>query len=170
MFKEEWVCVFGPSGGPMADQYPLSAPLLDQEVVQKDVRGFPIMHNRFAQHSFLHQKHLNSSRPVPRTFFWCHLPRTHCSKITLDWDKICNILSLGRVFPRFSFPVKGFFGSFSRSDVRSKVRDVVCVRIVKPSEANNVCIENAEGYVLIAVYLFIYLFVCVLFAKLKKYW
>jgi len=26
-----------------------------------------------------------------------------------------------------------------------------------------------EGYVLIAVYLFIYLFVCVLFAKLKKY-
>jgi len=34
-------------------------------------------------------------------------------------------------------------------------------------------IENAEGYVLIAVFLFIYLliylFVCVLFAKLKKY-
>jgi len=26
------------------------------------------------------------------------------------------------------------------------------------------CIENAEGYVLIAVYLFIYLFVCVLLA------
>jgi len=30
-------------------------------------------------------------------------------------------------------------------------------------------IENADGYVLIAVYLFIYLFVCVLFAELKKY-
>jgi len=39
-------------------------------------------------------------------------------------------------------------------------------------------IENAEGYVLIAmylfiyllfIYLFIYLFVCVLFANLKKY-
>jgi len=30
-------------------------------------------------------------------------------------------------------------------------------------------IENAEGYVLIAVYLFIYLFVCVLFAKQKKF-
>jgi len=29
-------------------------------------------------------------------------------------------------------------------------------------------IENAEGYVLIAVYLFIYLFVCVLFAEQKK--
>jgi len=30
-------------------------------------------------------------------------------------------------------------------------------------------IENGEGYVLIAVYLFIYFFVCVLFAELKKY-
>jgi len=30
-------------------------------------------------------------------------------------------------------------------------------------------IENVERYVLIAVYLFIYLFVCVLFANLKKY-
>jgi len=30
-------------------------------------------------------------------------------------------------------------------------------------------IENAEGCVLIAVYLFIYLFVCVLLAELKKY-
>jgi len=38
-------------------------------------------------------------------------------------------------------PVKGyffpFFGSFSWSDVRSKVRDVVSVQIVKPSEANS---------------------------------
>jgi len=29
-----------------------------------------------------------------------------------------------------------FFGSFSWSDVRSKVTDVVCVQIVKPSEVN----------------------------------
>jgi len=29
-----------------------------------------------------------------------------------------------------------FLESFSDSDIRSKVRDVVCVQIVKPSEAN----------------------------------
>jgi len=43
------------------------------------------------------------------------------------------------LFLPFIFPVKGFFlvyGSFSWSDVRSKVRDVVWVQIVKPSEAN----------------------------------
>jgi len=37
------------------------------------------------------------------------------------------------------FPWKGFFyclGSFSWSDVRSKVRDVVCVQTVKPFEAH----------------------------------
>jgi len=37
------------------------------------------------------------------------------------------------------FPVEGFFlflRSFFWSDVRSKVMDVVCVQIVKPSEAN----------------------------------
>jgi len=34
------------------------------------------------------------------------------------------------------FPVKGLFGSFSWSDVRFWDRDVVCLQIVKPSEAN----------------------------------
>jgi len=40
---------------------------------------------------------------------------------------------------------------------------------VEPSASCYLRIENAEGYVLIAIYLFIYLFVCVLFAELKKY-
>jgi len=55
----------------------------------------------------------------------------------LSYEHSCLIFALDRLFP--FCPVKGFYlflGSCSWSDVRSKVREVVCVRIVNHSEAN----------------------------------
>jgi len=65
--------------------------------------------------------------------FWSHDIYCFCP----SWREILLCCSPEGFFP--FFPVKGFFlflGSFSWSDVRSKVRDVVCVQIVKPAEAN----------------------------------
>jgi len=81
---------------------------------------------------------------------FCHIHWMCCKPVTLfllhDIYWFCPsgkrdppLLLSWRFLP--FFPLwKSFFsflGSYSWSDVRSKVRDVVCVQIVKPSEANS---------------------------------
>jgi len=61
------------------------------------------------------------------------IPSGHMTPIDLgEGSSSFALLKVSSLF----FLWKFFFGSCSWCDVRSKVRDVVCVQIVKPSEAN----------------------------------
>jgi len=78
---------------------------------------------------------------------FCHIQWMYCNSVMIPSGHMTCIapvhpgegsssVALLKVSSLFSLRKFLLIGSFSWSDVRTKVRDVVCVRFVKPAEAN----------------------------------